>query len=174
MEGYAVDGLAASGEPAGGGGRGLAELAAAGKAVAPGPGPLVVRFAVMYDGAAGAVLLDDMEGLAVEESRKIGRGALQLAMDEQAVGEVRLPGVTGADGERRGCRERSATSVVTMLGGVRVRRIAYRSRDGVAELHRRDAVLNLPPGGFSWQLQQFAEMACRSGAFRTGTRSCGP
>jgi hypothetical protein len=70
-----VDGLAASGEPAGpAAGRGLAELEAAGNAVAPGLGPLVVRVAVMYEGAAGAVLLDDMERLAVEESRKIGLG----------------------------------------------------------------------------------------------------
>ena len=118
MEGYAVDGLAASGEPAGlAAGRGLAELEAAGNAVAPGLGPLVVRVAVMYEGAAGAVLLDDMERLAVEESRKIGLGALQLAMDAQADAEMPLPGLTGQDGERRGCRERSATTVVTMLGG---------------------------------------------------------
>lgn len=48
MEGYAVDGLAASGEPAGlAAGRGLAELEAAGNAVVPGLGPLVVRVAVM-------------------------------------------------------------------------------------------------------------------------------
>ena len=170
VEGYAVDGLAASGEPAGpAAGRGLAELEAAGNAVAPGLGPLVVRVAVMYEGAAGAVLLDDMERLAVEESRKIGLGALQLAMDAQADAEMPLPGLTGQDGERRGCRERSATTVVTMLGRVRVRRVAYRSRKkGVADLHWRDAVLNLPPCGHSWQLQRFAEMACRSGSFQDG------
>jgi len=170
VEGYAVDGLAASGEPAGlAADRGLAELEAAGNAVAPGLGPLVVRVAVMYEGAAGAVLLDDMEHLAVEESRKIGLGALQLAMDAQADAEMPLPGLTGADGERRGCREKSATTVVTMLGRVRVRRIAYRSRKkGVADLHWRDAVLNLPPCGHSWQLQRFAEMACRAGSFQDG------
>ncbi len=152
MEGYAVDGLAASGE-----------------AVLAGLGPLVVRVAVMYEGAAGAVLLDDMERLAVEESRKIGLGARQLAMDAQADAEMPLPGLTGQDGERRGCRERSATTVVTMLGRVRVHRIAYRSRKkGVADLHWRDAVLNLPPCGHSWQLQRFAEMACRSGSFQDG------
>ena len=170
MEGYAVDGLAASGEPAGlAADRGLAELEAAGNAVAPGLGPLVVRVAVMYEGAAGAGLLDDMERLAVEESRKIGLGALQLAMDAQADAEMPLPGLTGADGERRGCREKSATTVVTMLGRVRVRRIAYRSRSkGVPDLHWRDAVLNLPPCGHSWQLQRFAEMACRAGSFQDG------
>ena len=56
-----------------------------------------------------------------------------------------------------------------MLGRVTVRRVAYRSRKkGVADLHWRDAVLNLPPCGHSWQLQRFAEMACRSGSFQDG------
>jgi hypothetical protein len=167
VEGYAVDGLAAGGEPAApAAGRGLAELEAAGNAVAAGLGPLVAQVAVMYQGAAGAVLLEDMENLAVEESRKIGRAALQLALDVQADREVPLPGLAGADGERRGCRESSATTVVTMLGAVTVRRIAYRSRKkGVADLHWRDAVLNLPPCGYSWRLEQLAEMASRSGAF---------
>src|SRR2546429_6017225 len=118
VEGYAVDGLAASGEPAGlAADRGLAELEAAGNAVAPGLGPLVVRVAVMYEGAAGAVLLDDMEHLAVEESRKIGLGALQLAMDAQADAEVPLPGLTGADGERRGGRGGAPAPGGAVVGG---------------------------------------------------------
>jgi hypothetical protein len=170
VEGYAVDGLAASGEPADpAAGRGLAGLEAAGNAVAPGLGPLVVRVAVMYQGTAGAVLLDDMETLAVEQSRQIGLGVLQLALDAQAGAEVPLAGLAGADGCWRGCREKSATTVVTMLGPVAVRRIACRSRaKGVADLHWRDAVLNLPPCGYSWRLQQLAEMACRSGSFQDG------
>ena len=69
MQGNAVDGLAASGEPAGLTAHlELAELAAAGSAVAPGLGPLVVRVAATFEGAAGAVLLDDMERAAVEEA----------------------------------------------------------------------------------------------------------
>jgi hypothetical protein len=167
VEGYAVDGLAASGEPAAA--RGLAELEAAGNAVVPGLGPLVVQVAVMYEGTAGAVLLEEMEQLAVAGSRKIGLGALQLALDAQADAEGALAGLAGADGHWRGCRERSATTLVTMLGKVTVRRIAYRSREkGVADLHWRDAVLNLPPCGYSWQLQRFAEMACRAGSFQDG------
>ena len=80
-----------------------------------------------------------------------------------------LPGLAGADGHWRGCRENSATTVVTMLGPVAVRRIAYRSRSkGVPDLHRRDAVLNLPPCGYSWRLQQLAEMACPGGSFQHG------
>ena len=170
MEGYAADGPAASGEPPGpAGDRALAALAAAGDAVAPGLGAVVTGIAGIFRSAAGAVTLEDMEKLAVDGARKAGLDALQLALDAQAAGEVPLPGVTGSDGHRRGCREKSSVTVVTMLGKVTVRRIAYRSREkGVPDLHWRDAVLNLPPCGYSWQLQQFAEMACRSGAYQHG------
>lgn len=169
MEQYAVDGLAASGEPADLQGGALARLAAAGDAVAAGLGPVVVRAACLLMSVAGAETLAEMELAAVEGSRKIGLEMLQLAMDAQAAAEVPLAGVRGADGLWRGCREKSAAAVITMLGKVTVRRIAYRSRDkGVADLHWRDMVLNLPPCGYSWQLQRLAEMACRSGSFQAG------
>src|SRR6267378_7626379 len=46
---------------------------------------------------------------------------------------------------------------------VRVRRIAYRSGvRGAGSLFPRDAVLNLPPLGYSWALQRLAEMFCRA------------
>jgi hypothetical protein len=49
---------------------------------------------------------------------------------------------------------------------VRVRRIAYRSGvRGAGSLFPRDAVLNLPPLGYSWQLQRLAGMFCRSGSY---------
>jgi len=163
MEGYAAGGLAAGGEPA------MAALEAAGDAVAAGLGRVMVQVAGLFTAAAGAGTLSGMEQAAVEGSREIGRGALQLALDAQADAEVPLPGLAGADGHWRGCREKSATTVVTMLGPVSVRRIAYRSRDkGVPDLHWRDAVLNLPPCGYSWRLQRFAELACRAGAFQGG------
>ena len=78
---------------------------------------------------------------------------------------MRLPQVTGADGVRAGAAERGhARPVVTRLGEVRVRRIAYRSGiKGAGSLFPRDAVLNLPPLGYSWPLQRLAEMFCRSG-----------
>jgi hypothetical protein len=53
--------------------------------------------------------------------------------------------------------------VVTRLGAVVVRRIGYRSGiRGVPSLFPRDAVLNLPPCGYSWGLQRLAEMFCRA------------
>lgn len=161
MEGYAADGLAASGA--------LAMLEEAGDAVAPGLGPVMVQVACLFTVAAGTETLAEMEHTAAEASREIGLRALQLALDAQAGREEPLPGLAGADGHWRGCREKSATTVITMLGKVTVRRIAYRSREkGVPDLHWRDMVLNLPPCGYSWRLQRFAEMASRAGSFQHG------
>ena len=128
--------------------------------------------------------LDAMEALAAEESRRIGRECLQLALDDQAFGECWLPGVTGSDGVLRARKADSSTSLLTLLGHVTVRRAAYLSGEaGVPALHPRDAVLNLPPGGFSWQFRKLAEMTCRSGTYSsaaevirmvTGDRHLGP
>jgi hypothetical protein len=50
-----------------------------------------------------------------------------------------------------------------------VRRLGYRSGiKGAGSLFPRDAVLNLPPGGYSWDLQRLAEMFCRSGSYEQG------
>ena len=78
-----------------------------------------------------------------------------------------MAGVTGADGVRRARAERGhARPVVTRLGEVIVRRIGYRSGiRGVPSLFPRDAVLNLPPCGYSWPLQRLAEMFSRSGSY---------
>ena len=74
--------------------------------------------------------------------------------------------MTGSDGVRRTRLEDSGVSLLTVLGDVTVRRVAYRSgQRGVNALHPRDAVLNLPPGGFSWQVRKLAEMTCRSGTY---------
>lgn len=172
MEGYAADGLAASGEPAAEGGEvvppDLARVAAAAEAAEPGAGPAAVRLVRMIRAAGRLPVLEDMEILVVAESRRIGRESLQLALDSQAFEEARLPGVTGSDGVARTRLEDSATSLLTMLGEVTVRRVAYRSGEkGVSALHPRDAVLNLPPGGFSWQVRKLAEMACRAGTYQS-------
>jgi hypothetical protein len=117
--------------------------------------------------AGQAVTLDAMELLVVERGRELLRGLLQLSLDRQAAAEVRLARVTGADEVTRARAERGhARRVVTRLGEVRVRRIGYRSGvKGVPSLFPRDAVLNLPPCGYSWPLQQLAEMSARSGSY---------
>ena len=146
---------------------GLDELAASAEAVLPGLGPLAAGLARLAGEAGRAVTLDAMELLVIEQGRELLRGLVQLSLDGQAEREVRLPRVTGADGVPRSRAERGhARPVVTRLGEVSVRRIAYRSGiKGAGSLFPRDAVLNLPPCGYSWQLQRLAEMFTRSGSY---------
>jgi hypothetical protein len=108
-----------------------------------------------------------MEGLVWERGLELLCGVVQLGLDGQAEREVRLAQVTGADGVPRRRAERGhARTVVTRLGAVVVRRIGYRSGvKGAGSLFPRDAVLNLPPCGYSWGLQRLAEMFCRSGSY---------
>ena len=73
MEGYAAGWPVAGGEPA------MAALEAAGDAVAAGLGRVMVQVACLFAAAAGTETLAGMEQAAVEASREIGLGALQLA-----------------------------------------------------------------------------------------------
>src|SRR6516225_2077988 len=149
---------------------GLDELAASAEAVLPGLGPLAAGLARLAGEASRAVTLDAMEGLVVGQGRELLCGLVQLGLDIQAEREVRLPQVTGSDGVRRARAEPGhARPVVTRLGAVVVRRIAYRSGvRGAGSLFPRDAVLNLPPCGYSWGLQRLAVMFCRSGSYEQG------
>jgi hypothetical protein len=146
---------------------GLDELAASAEAVVPGLGPLAAGLARLAGEACRAVTLDAMEVLVTGQGRDLLCGLVQLGLDAQAQQEVRLPQVTGQDGVRRGRAEPGhARPVVTRLGKVMVRRIGYRAGiTGVPSLFPRDAVLNLPPLGYSWGLQRLAEMFCRSGSY---------
>jgi hypothetical protein len=146
---------------------GLDELAASAESVLAGLGPLAVQLARLAGEASRAVTLDAMEGLVAGQGRDLLRGVVQLSLDAQAEREVRLAQVTGEDGVRRARAERGhSRPVVTRLGEVVVRRIGYRSGiKGVLSLFPRDAVLNLPPCGYSWGLQRLAEMFCRSGSY---------
>jgi hypothetical protein len=146
---------------------GLDELAASAEAVLAGLGPLAAGLARLAVEAGRAVTLDAMEVLVTEQGRDLLCGLVQLSLDGQAEREVRLAQVTGEDGVRRGRAERGhARPVVTRLGEVIVRRIAYRSGiKGAGSLFPRDAVLNLPPCGYSWGLQRLAEMFTRSGSY---------
>jgi hypothetical protein len=149
---------------------GLEELAASAESVVAGLGPLAVALAGLAAGAGRAVTLEEMESLVTERGRELLCGVVQLSVDAQAGREVRLPGVTGADGVRRSCAEPGhARTVVTRLGAVVVRRIGYRSKvRKTGMLFPRDAVLNLPPCGYSWCLQRLAVMFCRSVSFDQG------
>ena len=143
---------------------GLDELAASAESVLAGLGPVAAGLARLAGEACRAVTLDAMEVLVIERGRELLRELVQLSLDTQAEREVRLPQVTGQDGVRRARAERGHDRpVVTRLGQVRVQRIAYRAGiTGAGSLFPRDAVLNLPPLGYSWGLQQLAEMFCRA------------
>ena len=149
---------------------GLDDLAASAEAVLAGLGPLAAGLAGLAVEASRSVTLDAMEVLVTGRGRELLRGLVQLALDTQAEREVRLPGVTGEDGvERARAEPGHGRPVVTLLGEVRVRRIGYRSGvRGVLSLFPRDAVLNLPPLGYSWGLQRLAEMFCRSVSYEQG------
>jgi len=108
-----------------------------------------------------------MELLVMVRGRELLRAVLQHGLDAQAAAEVRLREVTGADGMARTRAERGrARTVITTAGPVTVRRIGYRpDAAGAPALFPRDAVLNLPPCGYSWQVQRLAEMFARSGSY---------
>lgn len=150
MEGYAVPDPAA--------------LAAAGLAELNG---MMAQMVGGLTGPGPELTLDEIEQAAWVQGREIVRRSLQLVLDIQAAAEVRLPAVTGADGVRRACAERGhGRPVVTTLGEVTVRRIAYRSKQkGVPALYPRDAALNLPLREYSWRLQQLALMFTVAGAY---------
>jgi hypothetical protein len=146
-------------------------LAASVDRVVPGLGRLAVMLAGLAGELAGpgraAMTLDAMEQLVIVQGRELLRAVLQHGLDARAAAEPRLPQVTGSDGIARRRAERGhGRAIVTVLGAVRVRRIAYRA--GVAAvpaLFPQDAVLSLPPREYSWQLQQLAVMFTRSGAY---------
>jgi len=151
---------------------GLDDLAASAEAVLAGLGPLAAGLARLAVEAGRAVTLDAMEVLVIGQGRELLRGLVQLALDAQAGREVRLPGVTGEDGVPRTRAEPGhGRPVVTQLGEVRVRRIAYRSGvKGAGSLFPRDAVLNLPLRRYSWPLQRTVVEYVLAGAYEQARR----
>jgi hypothetical protein len=152
---------------------GLDRLAASADAVMAGLGPLAVTLAGLAGEAERQVTLDAIEVLVVEQGRELLRRVVQRSLDVQAAAEVRAGQVTGADGEVRARAEPGhCRAVATVLGKVRVRRIAYRSgARGAGALFPRDAVLNLPEAGYSWQLQRLAGVFCLSGSYAQAQES---
>jgi hypothetical protein len=149
----------------------LDALVASVELVVPGLGSLAGMLARLVGGLAGpgsaGMSLDAMEDLVVVRGRELLCAVLQHGLDAQAAAEVRLAGVAGADEIMRVRAERGhARTVITTVGKVTVRRIGYRpDAAGVPALFPRDAVLNLPPRRYSWQLQRLAVMSARDGAY---------
>ena len=99
------------------------------------------------------------------QGRELLRKITQHVMDVRAGREQRLAGVADAAGVARTRAERGhARTVVSQFGPVTVRRMAYRA-PGLPNLHPRDAVLNLPPRRYSWQLQQAVVRYALAGSY---------
>jgi hypothetical protein len=145
----------------------LDELAATVDAVLPGCGPLAGMLVSVLAELAGTAGFDELEQVAVVRGRELTRRAIQYALDVQAAAEPRLAAVTGSDQvTRRRAEPGHARTVTTVAGDVRVTRIGYRSGvKGVPSLFPRDAVLNLPPDRYSWQLQRLAVMLARGSSY---------
>jgi hypothetical protein len=146
------------------------ELAASAERVVPGLGPLAQMLAELAGGVAGpgaaGLSFEELERRVVAGVRELGVAVLQHALDARAAAEVRLAGVTGADGVARRRAVRGARTIVTVLGAVRVRRIGYRAgAGGVPALLPADAVLNLPRRRYSWGLQQLAVLFTQAGSY---------
>ena len=80
---------------------GLDALAASAESVVAGLGPLAAGLARLASEAIRAGTLEEMELLVIEQGQKLLCGVIQLGVDAQAAGEVRLPQVTGSDGVSR-------------------------------------------------------------------------
>ena len=151
MEGYSAESLAASAEPA-----------------AAGLGVLTGELAGLVSGltaAGSAVSFDEVERQVSMQGRELLRKVTQHVMDVRAGREQRLADVADAAGVARTRAERGhARTVVSQFGAVTVRRLAYRA-PGLPNLHPRDAVLNLPPRRYSWQLQQAVVRYALAGSY---------
>jgi hypothetical protein len=152
MEGYVLDGLKASADE-----------------VLCGLGDVVVQLAELVVRGLGTATLAGIEDGFAAGGKELLRSGVQLVLDKQAEAEQRLPAVTGADGIPRTCAERGhGRPVITEFGAVMIRRIGYRTREkGQPNLYVRDAVLNLPPGRYSWRLQELVVRFAREVAYDT-------
>ncbi len=146
---------------------GLDVLEASAEGVLSGLGPVAAGLGRLAVEARGAVTLDDLEVLVTVRGRELLRDLMQMILDAQAGAEVRVAGVTGADGVTRCRAERGHVRVVvTGLGPVRVSRIAYRAGvKGVRSLFPRDAVLGLPGSGYSHGLRRLVVRFARVVSF---------
>jgi len=102
-----------------------------------------------------------LEELLVREGRELQRRLLQEHLDLKGAAEVRLAAVQGSDGaERKQARDLSV-GLGSVFGGVRVPRLVYQGHE-VSGLAPMDALLNLPPGYYSYGIRRLvADLAAK-------------
>ena len=114
---------------------------------------------------AGALEHSEFEEQLASDGRELLRCLFQDSLDLRAVRELRLDPVVGSDGVRRANVEPShERALATVVGDVRVSRIAYRAR-GQENLYVADGALNLPEEKSSHGLRRLAAIEAPRGSF---------
>jgi hypothetical protein len=114
---------------------------------------------------AGALEHSEFEERLASDGREVLRCLFQDSLDLRAVRERRLDLVVGSDEARRANVERSHERPLgTLVGEVRVSRIAYRAR-GQENLYVADAALNLPEEKPSHGMRRLAAIESPRGSF---------
>jgi hypothetical protein len=114
---------------------------------------------------AGALEHSEFEERLASDGREVLRCLFQDSLDLRAVREPRLDLVVGSDGVRRANVERShERALCTVVGEVRVSRIAYRTR-GQENLYVADGALNLPEEKPSHGIRRLAAIESPRGSF---------
>ena len=107
----------------------------------------------------------ELETQLVVRGREVLRQAQQDHLDRRQAVEVRLPEVVDADGVARVRVEPDRSrGLATVVGQVRVGRLAYRGR-GHADVHPADARLNRPGVRYSHGLSRMAAEQAAAGSF---------
>jgi hypothetical protein len=114
---------------------------------------------------AGALEHSEFEERLASDGREVLRCLFQDSLDLCAVREPRLDAVVGSDGVRRPNVERAhERPLATVVGEVRVSRIAYRAR-GHENLYVADGALNLPEEKPSHGIRRLAALEAPRGSF---------
>jgi len=126
-------------------------------------------FAVLIEWAAGEEASgrehSELEARLVGDGRELIRQVLQDQLDLRALLESRVDGVIGAEGTPRRSVERGhERDLHTVLGEVRVTRLAYRAARR-ENLYPADAQLNLPPSRHSHGIRRLAALEAPRSSF---------
>ena len=122
---------------------------------------------------ATALEHSEFEERLASDGRELLRCLFQDSLDLRAVREPRLDVVVGSDGARRPNVEYShERALQTVVGEVRVSRIAYRAR-GQENLYVADGALNLPEEKPSHGLRRLAAIESPRGSFEDAQAAIG-
>src|SRR5512132_2186769 len=127
----------------------------------------------LLEGAeAGGLSHSELEDRLQVEGRELLRQLFQDHLDLRADRERRAA-VVDADGvARRTAETGRCRGLASVFGRLEVRRLAYRAR-GACDLHRADALLNLPVERHSHGLRRLAAIESSRGSFEDAAAAVG-